>query len=147
MVSYWVHLRPAEARQLDDLLRRYGQSPIQLIHLLVRQFLSDSRRASPPIGLLPEQATVVTKRLVILRGWELALATGQGSREAKTAKYLRMLLIERGLSITWGTLYNWKRRFERSGSAGLIDHRSLNRNARTASGGRRRRAKRASKPV
>jgi hypothetical protein len=128
------------SKEFESLAKHHGLSTGGLSRLVVQQFLADSRKASLPIGLPAELSIIANRRLAILNGWEQAIERRAGTIHQATVKFLHHLLQKRGTRLSKETLYGWRQQYLRRGIAGLIDHRRWKRNARLASGKRRRSA-------
>jgi hypothetical protein len=124
-----------EADRLRLAIERAGKSRSWLAGQIIRQWLSDPHRTvsvdrlSGDVGLLtPTQRELVRRRLRLLKGWQRAMTYGvrRGSgAEAVTTAYLRGL--PQRDRVGRGTLYNWQRRYQGHGIAGLVDQRATAR--------------------
>lgn len=132
-----VHIRAAlssaDAERLGLSQERGTRSRAWLAGQIIRQWLCNPRRRIiyPKLPRLPSKTTEAQARTVELRKsildrWETAVKQRRrGTRiDHATDAFLGTLRAEGTLIMARATLYNWRRRYESNGLAGLIDRRS-----------------------
>jgi hypothetical protein len=142
-------LGAGKALELFSIAQWHGIPMETLAREIIMRYMLDRRRAFPKLGKkltgmvgVPAQLAIVAEsRLSVLKLWNRALRLApKGKIDAATHTFVREIAQQRGVGVCKATLYNWKKRFDRLGMVGLIDHRKWKGHARLASGNRRQSA-------